>query len=128
MRRASDDYTIEGLTAVAMIGHLIEDAPMKKALLMCILALTTACGGPARPATSGDAGKTVGAARTQTDAIPTDAGELGITPIKHASMMMTFGGKHFFFDPWKEGNFDGLPKADVVFITDIHPDHYDPEA
>jgi L-ascorbate metabolism protein UlaG (beta-lactamase superfamily) len=96
------------------------------ALAPLTLLFAASCGGPGKPSSTGN-GATSGPARTQTDAIPTDAGELGITPIKHASMMMTFGGKHFFFDPWKEGNFDGLPKADVVFITDIHPDHYDPE-
>ena len=89
--------------------------------------LATACGGP-KPATTSGGDTTKAPARAQTDAIATDAGELGITPIKHATMMMTFGGKHFFFDPWKEASFDGLPKADVIFITDIHPDHYDPEA
>ncbi|MEO7095494.1 MAG: MBL fold metallo-hydrolase, partial [Polyangiales bacterium] len=92
-----------------------------------LLLVVAGCPGKPKPTTAPSDPTPVAAARTQTDVIATDAGELGITPIKHAAMMMTFGGKHFFFDPWKEGDFTGLPKADVVFLTDIHPDHYDPE-
>jgi L-ascorbate metabolism protein UlaG (beta-lactamase superfamily) len=65
------------------------------------------------------------AADYQTDAIPTLSGELRITPINHATFMMQFGGKVIMVDPTSEGDYSGLPKADLVLITDIHPDHMD---
>jgi L-ascorbate metabolism protein UlaG (beta-lactamase superfamily) len=58
----------------------------------------------------------------------TKAGELKITPIRHASTMIEAGGKVIHVDPWSQGNFEGLPKADIVLITDIHGDHMDPKA
>lgn len=31
-------------------------------------------------------------------------------------------------DPWTQGNYEGLPKADIILITDIHGDHMDAKA
>jgi L-ascorbate metabolism protein UlaG (beta-lactamase superfamily) len=64
----------------------------------------------------------------QFDLIPTQKGDLRITPLHHASVMLEWGGKTFYADPAKGANFDGLPKADVILITDIHGDHLDLEA
>lgn len=58
----------------------------------------------------------------------TSAGEVKITPIRHASMMIEAGGKVIHVDPWSQGNYDGLPPADLLLITDIHGDHLDPAA
>jgi L-ascorbate metabolism protein UlaG (beta-lactamase superfamily) len=58
----------------------------------------------------------------------TRAGELRITPIRHASMMIEAGGKVIHVDPWSQGNLEGLPKADIILITDIHGDHMDAKA
>lgn len=58
----------------------------------------------------------------------TKSGVVKITPVRHASMLIEAGGKVIYVDPWNEGNFDGLPKADLILITDIHPDHLDKAA
>ncbi|HVT92264.1 MAG TPA: MBL fold metallo-hydrolase [Bryobacteraceae bacterium] len=58
----------------------------------------------------------------------TSRGEVRITPIRHASMMIEAGGKVIFVDPWSEGSFDGLPQADLILLTDIHGDHFDTKA
>jgi L-ascorbate metabolism protein UlaG (beta-lactamase superfamily) len=58
----------------------------------------------------------------------TKAGQVKITPIRHASMMIEAGGKVIQVDPWSQGNYDGLAAADLVLITDIHPDHLDGKA
>jgi len=42
--------------------------------------------------------------------------------------MIEAGGKVIQVDPWSQGNFDGLPKADLILITDIHGDHLDQKA
>ena len=62
----------------------------------------------------------------QADTIETAHGPLKITPIKHASLMLEFQGKVIHIDPWSQGDYSGLPKADVIMITDIHGDHMDP--
>ena len=58
----------------------------------------------------------------------TSAGPVKITIIRHASMLIEAGGKAIHVDPWSQGNFDGLPKADLILITDIHQDHLDQKA
>lgn len=61
------------------------------------------------------------------DEIPTKAGIVRITPIHHASLMLEGGSQVIHVDPWSQGNYEGLPLADIVLITDIHGDHMDPE-
>lgn len=62
------------------------------------------------------------AARTAEE-FKTSAGTLKITPIQHASLMIEAGGQVIQVDP-AQGNFDGLPPADLVLVTDIHGDHF----
>ena len=61
----------------------------------------------------------------EVDTIQTSKGLVRVTPIMHASLMLEFGGKVIHVDPWSQANYDGLPKADVILITDVHPDHLD---
>ena len=61
----------------------------------------------------------------------TSDGILKITPIKHASLMIEAGGKVIQLDPWSQGTqekYAALPKADLILITDFHPDHMDTTA
>jgi L-ascorbate metabolism protein UlaG (beta-lactamase superfamily) len=56
----------------------------------------------------------------------TKAGPLKITIIQHASFMLEAGGQVVQVDP-SQGNYDGLPAADLILITDIHGDHFTPQ-
>src|SRR5215469_3510951 len=55
----------------------------------------------------------------------TSAGNLQLTPIQHASLVIQAGGKVLYIDP-AQGSYDGLPQADYILITDIHGDHLAP--
>jgi L-ascorbate metabolism protein UlaG (beta-lactamase superfamily) len=60
------------------------------------------------------------------DIIKTSAGDLELTFIGHASLMMTFGGKIIHIDPYSRvADYTKLPKADLIFLTHDHPDHLD---
>jgi L-ascorbate metabolism protein UlaG (beta-lactamase superfamily) len=74
---------------------------------------------------SASASATPTAPRT-TDTIPTSKGDLRVTPLKHASLLFEFGGHAIYVDPAMDAPVEGLPKADYVFITHVHPDHMDP--
>ncbi len=56
----------------------------------------------------------------------TSSGEVKITPLYHASTLIEAGGKIIYLDPAQPAKLDGLPKADLILITDIHQDHMDP--
>ena len=62
----------------------------------------------------------------QVQTFQTSAGPVRITPIYHASVVVQAGGKNIYLDPVRPGNFDGLPKADLILITHDHRDHMDP--
>jgi L-ascorbate metabolism protein UlaG (beta-lactamase superfamily) len=66
------------------------------------------------------------AAETQT--FPTSDGPVKITPLNHASTLIEAGGKTIYLDPAKPAKLAGLPKADLILITDIHDDHMDPDS
>lgn len=59
---------------------------------------------------------------------PTQSGRLKLTSIRHASLMLEAGGKVVHVDPWSQGDYTGLPKADILLITDSHGDHFDAKA
>ena len=60
------------------------------------------------------------------DVIPTTAGDLQITFIGHGTLMFAFGGKIIHVDPVShEADYTKLPKADMIFITHEHGDHFD---
>src|SRR6266545_1951020 len=64
----------------------------------------------------------------QVEVEKTSAGDLKITPVTHASVMLEWSGKVIHVDPWSKGDYAGLPKADLILVTDIHGDHMDPTA
>jgi len=64
---------------------------------------------------------------TAQDTLHTAHGDLTITPIEHATFVMQWNGKTIFVDPTKGGAaFASFGKPDVILLTDIHGDHYDP--
>ena len=67
-------------------------------------------------------------AADQAQTFPTSAGPVKITPLNHASTLIEAGGKTIYLDPAKPVKFTGLPKADLILITDIHGDHMDPDS
>jgi L-ascorbate metabolism protein UlaG (beta-lactamase superfamily) len=70
----------------------------------------------------------LGYSATETQTFPTSAGAVKITPLNHASTLIEAGGTTIYLDPAKPVKFSGLPKADLILITDIHGDHMDPDS
>lgn len=70
------------------------------------------------------------AQQRQTDTFKTKSGkEVKFTCIKHASVMIEYDNRYFYFDPVTvlkpETDFTAMPKANYVFVTHEHPDHFD---
>ncbi len=62
----------------------------------------------------------------QADVMQTSQGELRITPLYHGSVMLEWAGKVIHVDPWSQGDYTGIPQADMFVITHTHRDHLDP--
>src|SRR4051812_40773971 len=58
------------------------------------------------------------AAKYSSDTVPASGGEIRITPINHATLMLEYGGKVIGVDPTGQGDYTDLPKPDVILITD----------
>ncbi|HEX9511544.1 MAG TPA: MBL fold metallo-hydrolase [Puia sp.] len=67
------------------------------------------------------------AQRIAPDIISTTKGALTIQPIVHASLVLSMKGLTIYADPsGGTANYAGLPSPDLILITDIHGDHFDP--
>ncbi len=65
----------------------------------------------------------------ETDLLQTSAGDLSITFLGHASLLMTFNGKNIYSDPFGQvADYSSLPKAEMIIVTHEHRDHLDPHA
>lgn len=63
------------------------------------------------------------------DIYKTDKGNLNITVVGHGSLMFEYEGKVIHIDPYsKVGDYEKLPKADLILLTHEHQDHLDPAA
>src|SRR5262245_13308900 len=82
---------------------------------------------PEKPTTTPDKPTDTTTSQKQ-DTVATSKGDLTIVPITHGTVLFQFGGKNLYVDPWSKGNYEGKPKADLILITDIHQDHFDPPA
>ncbi|HSY58713.1 MAG TPA: MBL fold metallo-hydrolase [Terriglobales bacterium] len=91
---------------------------MKSALVVELLIAVVLCSASAANAQSS----------RPSQSFDTAAGPVNVTPLYHATMLIQAGGKNIYVDPAKPANFTGLPKADLILITDIHGDHMDPDS
>ena len=77
---------------------------------------------------------TAASAAQKSDTFQTPGGKtVTINHIKHASIHIEYEGRHIYFDPVgttiePKTDVSLLPKANVIFITHEHADHYDPMA
>ncbi|MDQ6815492.1 MAG: MBL fold metallo-hydrolase [Bacteroidota bacterium] len=64
----------------------------------------------------------------QADQEKVTGGELTIQPITHATMVLSYHKKNIYIDPTGGPEaFKGLAAPDLILITDIHGDHFDPK-
>lgn len=72
---------------------------------------------------------TLDAQKFEPDVYNTSKGKLSIYFIGHGTLMFEFNGKVIHIDPWsKLADYSTLPKADFIFITHHHGDHFDTTA
>ncbi len=65
----------------------------------------------------------------ETDLLPTSGGDLVITFLGHASLILNFQAKNYYVDPFgRVADYSKLLKADAILVTHEHSDHLDPEA
>ena len=63
----------------------------------------------------------------QTDTIPATGGDIQITPMMRMSVQIEHAGIVIQVDPTAESLDSQAKPADLILVTDIHPDNYDPD-
>ncbi len=67
------------------------------------------------------------AQRILPDTIALSKGTLIVQPINHASVVLTAAGETIYVDPvGGAAKYQGLAAPDIILVTDIHGDHFDP--
>ena len=62
------------------------------------------------------------------DSFATEDGALKILPINHATLSLQWKDRTIYVDPVGGAKaFQGLPKPDLILVTDIHGDHFSKE-
>src|SRR4051794_35385391 len=60
------------------------------------------------------------------EAIPTSDGEVTLTPVNHASLVVGYGDAVIYVDPVGGAElYSSLPKPTAILLTHGHPDHFD---
>jgi len=68
------------------------------------------------------------AQKPSADKLETSKGPLVIQPLNHATLALTWEGKTIYTDPnGGAKTFEGVAAPDLILITDIHGDHFNPE-
>jgi L-ascorbate metabolism protein UlaG (beta-lactamase superfamily) len=71
----------------------------------------------------------LGAQTPSTTTIPAKGGDIAITALGHASVQIEQGGKVIIVDPAaQQADLSKAKPADLILVTDIHPDHLDASA
>ena len=64
-----------------------------------------------------------------TTTVPAKGGDIVITALGHASVQLEQGGKVVIVDPvTNQADLSKAKPADLILVTDIHPDHFDAAA
>lgn len=70
----------------------------------------------------------VEAQRAAPDVVSTKMGPLTIQPLVHASLVLSLPRLTIYADPTGgAANYTGLRAPDIILVTDIHGDHFDPK-
>ena len=68
------------------------------------------------------------AQRVAPDQEKVEGAELNIQPVTHATLVLTYKNKYIYVDPTGGADaFKGLGAPDIILVTDIHGDHFDPK-
>lgn len=60
------------------------------------------------------------------DTVSTSAGDVAIYPVRHASLVLSFGAETLYIDPANgPALYEGLPPPTAILITHGHGDHFD---
>jgi len=65
-------------------------------------------------------------AQSASDTLATSAGDVTITPLNHATLVLSSGAHVLYIDPAKV-DFAGQPGPTGILITHAHGDHFDPD-
>ena len=67
-------------------------------------------------------------ASAQSDVIPTNDGNVKVTPILHSTMVLEWKDRTIYIDPYGGAErFNNFKKPDIVVITHAHGDHFNKE-
>ncbi len=68
---------------------------------------------------------TIKAQKESPDVLLTAQGDVTITPLNHASLVLSLSNLTIYVDPTMAASYAAVKSPDIILVTDIHGDHFD---
>ena len=113
-----------------VVSHPIRQLRMQFGAFVCACVVAACAGASGHVAAPVQMAAGVPVRLPAEERLRSNAGDIVLRPLAHASVRIEFGGRAIYVDPWTGADLPGAPNSDFVLVTDADAGahHLDPAA